>query len=160
MILKENEISQKKENVVKEAQNIIKNWSLIEILASTISKRFFGKMGLKEAIKSFLRDLGILRGINHVCLVLFNEDKTVIKDSFEWFGDSINSQIPNFNDLLKETLFWLVNQLEKRKIVQITDSSKLLETLRNSEELTEPQYNQSLLIYPGYYTALSFVRST
>lgn len=148
MILKEKEISQKKKNLVKEAQNIIKSWSLIEILTSTISKRFFGKMGLNEAIKSFLRDLGILSGINHVCLVLFNEDKTVIKDSFEWFGDSINSLIPNFNDLFKETLFWLVNQLEKRKIFQITDSSKLLERLKNSEEIAKPQYNQSLLIYP------------
>ena len=70
MLLREKEISRNEKDLVKEAERIIKNWSNLETIISTVSSRFLESGDFDFAVNSSLRDMGILSKADRAYLFL------------------------------------------------------------------------------------------
>lgn len=148
MVLGENELPKVKEDLIKEAESIVKNWSNLETLISTISSRFFGNIEIDDAINSSIRDMGILSGSSHVSLFTFNKDKSLINQSYEWCAEGVNSQKRAFQKLKPKLFPWWMNQLLSGKSIIVNQISNLPKEAQSTKELFEIQNIKSVLIYP------------
>jgi len=77
-----------------------------EKVISSISSRFVGNIKLDDVIDSSLQDLGLLSQANRVSLFLFNRDKEIIENTYEWCSDGIKSQLRNLQQINSEIISW------------------------------------------------------
>jgi len=133
--------------ILKDKETSKKNIDLMNLgsIISTIATRFFSNVDLGKSMTAFLRDLGLLCKINHVYLYLFNETRTLIKESFEWIEEDISIQTLNYRDIDKVTIDWLIEELNLDSILYISDSSKLYRSITKTDELIKTLNGSSLV---------------
>ena len=148
MLLGEKEISRNEKDLVKEAERIIKNWSNLETIISTVSLRFLESGDFDFAVNSSLRDMGILSGADRAYLFLFNDDQTIMKNTHEWCAEEGSPRIHKFQDLKTENFPWWMKQLNKGKVIHVIDVFSLPEEAQATKEFLEIQSIKSLLVYP------------
>ena len=148
MLLRENELLGNNKDLVKEAERIIKNWSNLETIISTISSRFLESGDFNFSVNSSLRDMGILSKADRAYLFLFNDDMTLMKNTHEWCAEEVSPRIHKFQDLRTESFPWWMRQLLKGKVIHIIDILNLPEEAYATKEFLEIQSIKSLLVFP------------
>ena len=148
MLLGEKEFSRMDKDLVKEAERIIKNWSNLETIISTVSSRFLESGDFDFAVNSSLRDMGILSKADRAYLFLFNDDKTLMKNTHEWCDEEVSPRIHKFQDLRTESFPWWIKQLQNGEIIHIMDVLNLPIEAHATKEFLEIQSIKNLLVYP------------
>lgn len=148
MLLEEKKISRMDKDLVKEAERIIKNWSNLETIISTVSSRFLESGDFDFAVNSSLRDMGILSKADRAYLFLFNDDKTLMKNTHEWCAEEVSPRIHKFQDLRTESFPWWIKQLQNGKVIHIMDVLNLPIEAHATKEFLEIQSIKNLLVYP------------
>jgi len=138
-----------------------------EKVISTISSRFVGNIKLDDVIDSSLQDLGLLSQANRVSLFLFNRDKEIIENTYEWCSDGIKSQLRNLQQINSEIISWWKEQVDKISFVNIKDVSSLPDSVNSVKKFMQLQDIQSFLAFPIYlkrniagYVCFSKIRKT
>jgi len=148
VLLEEKEFSRMDKDLVKEAERIIKNWSNLETIISTVSSRFLESGDFDFAVNSSLRDMGILSKADRAYLFLFNDDKTLMKNTHEWCAEEVSPRIHKFQDLRTESFPWWIKQLQNGKVIHIMDLLNLPIEAHATKEFLEIQSIKNLLVYP------------
>ncbi|MFW9948320.1 MAG: PAS domain S-box protein [Candidatus Odinarchaeota archaeon] len=120
-----------------------------EAIISSISSRFVGKISFDGAVNSSLRDIGKLSGAKCTFLFLFNQDKTLMRNSHKWCSE--NSSQNNDSLVLKTSVFpWWMEQLNKSRLIQINDITTLPNKAQSTKELLMIQKIKAILVLPLY----------
>jgi PAS domain S-box-containing protein len=144
------ELVEDNEEQIRKAKRIMKNWSNLETIITTISSRFLGEIDINIAISDALHDMGVLTGASRAFLFLFNENKSLLNNTHEWCAEGITPQIDKLQDLKSNAFPWLIEELNHGKIINVKKLSSLPNAAKSIKELLEIQNVKSLLVFPLY----------
>lgn len=122
----------------------------LEKIISSISSKFVGISDIDDAIATTLGDIGKLSGASRSYLFLFNEDETIMNNTYEWCDEGVNSQMGNLKNLPIDMAPWWMKKLRNNETIHITDVSKLPVEAQAEKEMLESQDIKSLLVLPLY----------
>jgi PAS domain S-box-containing protein len=134
----------------KELDNLIKDRLDLEKTISLIASHFVGIKEYDNAINASLKNIGELCDANRVFLLLYDEDRTSLIDSYEWCANDMTPQTEFLRNIPINNFPWWNKQYEKFSYVKIEDVSLLQQEAKNTRDLLEFLESESLLSIPIY----------
>ncbi|MFA5364773.1 MAG: PAS domain S-box protein [Candidatus Bathyarchaeia archaeon] len=119
-----------------------------ESVVARISSRFVNPADLDLAIVDSLKEMGQISGVSRVYIFLFQENGELMDNTHEWCLDGVCPQIDNLKNLPCASIPWWMRQLNRGKIIQITDLSLMPPEAVAEKVILEQQDVKSVLVLP------------
>lgn len=136
-------ISKRKEN-----ESELRHRLDFELLISLISSKFITLENISHSIDFSLEMVGRFSGSSRAYIFEFNDATNTMSNTFEWCDTGVIAEIDQLQNLPNSTFPWWMEQLNNRKIIQISDVAQLGEEAKAEKEILEMQGIQSVLVLP------------
>ncbi len=130
-------------NTEREIKNKMKN----ERIMSIISSRFVGKYDFDTAISISLRDMGRLIESKRAYLIVFDQYKDYVNNSYEWCKEGTCSRNDLFDTFDPKNFLWLMKVLKKEDYIFIKEIDNLSEEAINIKFFMKEDEIESTLLY-------------
>lgn len=133
---------------IKKKEEMIKHRLKFEKNISMISSHFLGDIDVDIAIKNAITDIGRFINASHVELCIFNEERTIIENVYEWCNKDVNTQLKYLKDTPMILCPWFMKQLYEGKVINVENVSKMPREARSLQSELLRQDIKAILVLP------------
>lgn len=102
----------------------------------------------KEQVQKSLEDIGLLSHADRVYIFKFNEDLSLMDNTFEWCAEGVQAEMDNLQHLPTALFPWWMAKLTRHEMIIIPKVSALPEAAQSEKDILRDQDIESVLVLP------------